>query len=88
MGLKEASRISYSESAQPATYTDIQTGALQRIADALELSAKDREKLERDYARMRNNRDYYRRLYETEKRSAAALRGVIKRMKAKAKEIE
>lgn len=59
----------------------INAGSLQRIADAMELSCKNREQLERDYAYMRKARDSERACSERLARSNAALRGVIKRMK-------
>lgn len=59
----------------------INAGSLQRIADAMELSCKNREKLERDYANMRRWRDEAKACSERLARSNAALRGVINRMK-------
>lgn len=56
-------------------------GCLQRIAAATELSCKDREKLERDYAYMRKERDRYMARLDTEKRRTAALRGQITKLK-------
>lgn len=78
--MREASRRDW---ASNNTVEQINAGSLQRIAAALELSCKDREKLERDYAYMRSNRDDLRRLLDSALRSNAALRGVIKRMKRK-----
>jgi hypothetical protein len=79
---------SYMEESRSAWYRegalqpgDIQTGCLQRIAAAMELLCKDREKLERDYANMRRWRDEAKACSERLARSNAALRGVIKRMK-------
>lgn len=65
------------------TREDIKVGSLQRIADACEKMCMDREKLERDYARMRKDRDKLRRELDTERRRAAAYKGVIKRLKMK-----
>lgn len=59
----------------------INTGSLLRIADATEKMCLDREKLERDYKYMRDERDRYRDLYCKEYRRNAALRGVITRLK-------
>ena len=59
----------------------INAGSLQRIADAIELSCKDREKLERDYAYIRKARDLAQERADRLARSNSALRGVIKRMK-------
>lgn len=78
--MREASRRDWTSR---DTVEHINAGSLQRIAAALELSCKDREKLERDYAYMRSNRDDLRRLLDSALRSNAALRGVIKRMKRK-----
>lgn len=64
-----------------ATNDDLKLGCLQRIAAAMELSCKDREKLERDYANMRRWRDEAKACSGRLARSNAALRGVIKRMK-------
>lgn len=65
----------------------INAGSLQRIADAMELSCKNREQLERDYAYMRKARDSERECNRRLARSNAAFRGVIKRMK-KAKDTQ
>lgn len=59
----------------------INAGSFQRIADAIELSCKDRERLEREYAYMRESRDLERKRADRLARSNSALRGVIKRMK-------
>lgn len=63
------------------TSDDLKLGCLLRIANAIELSCKDRERLERDYRYMRDLRDEVKRAAERLYRSNAALRGVIKRMK-------
>ena len=59
----------------------INCGALLRLADATELMCKDREKLERDYAYMRAERDRYRSSLESAERRIAALKGVITKAK-------
>ena len=67
---------------QTGTYqSDIQTGALLRIADACDAMAKDRLQMEHD--RDRFKKWYYDclALLETERRRSAALRGIIKRLK-------
>lgn len=58
-------------------------GALQRIADATELMAKEHQSLvnQRDEARW--SRDYWMAEYDAMKRSNNALRGQITRLKAK-----
>jgi hypothetical protein len=64
---------------------ELQLGCLQRIAAAVEISCKDRERLERDYKYMRNRKEEIERSNARLARSNAALRGVIKRMKTTAK---
>lgn len=66
------------------TLEQINAGSLLRIADALELSAKDREKLERDYKYVRSARDEYRRRCESLERRIAAMKGVITKLKKRA----
>ena len=61
---------------------DINCGSLQRIADACEKMCRDREALEREVQYARRDRDRLAALLDTERRRTAALRGVIKRMKA------
>jgi hypothetical protein len=51
---REASKSNW---ASNTSVEHINAGSLQRIADAMELSCKDRERLERDYANMRRWRD-------------------------------
>jgi hypothetical protein len=67
-----------------ATLEQLTLGCLQRIATATELSCKDREKMERDYRYMREDRDRYRSGLETERRRNAALRGQITKLRAAA----
>ena len=64
-----------------STIENINSGSLQRIADACELIAKDREKLEQECDWLRRNRDYYSAKAERLNRSNAALRGVITKLK-------
>lgn len=66
---------------QPVTNDDIQTGCLMRIADATELMAKN-------YVQMQNEMNNYKRWFKEEqeisqhlRKSNAALRGVINKMK-------
>jgi hypothetical protein len=75
---REASRNHWTSN---TSVEHINAGSLQRIADAMELSCKDRERLERNYANMRRWRDEAKACSERLARSNAALRGVIKRMK-------
>lgn len=65
------------------TLEQINTGAIQRIADACEKMCQDRESLERQVKYAREDRQRFADLLNTERRRTAALRGVIKRMKAR-----
>lgn len=76
--LRESSKSSWFSN---DTLEQINAGSLQRIADAIEMSCKDREKLERDYAYMRQSRDSANAAVDRLTRSNAALRGVINRMR-------
>lgn len=76
-----ASRSEYPTRDDDATFQEIQTGCIQRIAAATEAMAKN-------YIRLQSDNDWLRGRVEslTEKcgraeRSNAALRGVIKKMK-------
>lgn len=81
--LREHSKILYSANTNTPSFEQINTGSLQRIADAVEKMASSWDGLIRD-------RDYYKRRFnertDEAKRLAhsnAALRGYIKRMKAR-----
>ena len=81
------SKIAYTTSGV-VTNEAIQTGALQRIAEATELMAKDHARLVRD-------RDYWHRRWSDERkdseriaRSNASLRGHISRLKRQIAELE
>lgn len=67
---------------------NVNMGSLQRIADAAELMAAATELMATKYRQMESSLEFYRKEYparnteiERLKRSNAALRGVIKRMK-------
>lgn len=82
MNTREASRQNWGVGSTPG-YEALQTGALQRIADATETMA-------RRYAELIDERDYWKRRYEEvaaqsrrNLRSAIALRGVVTKLKAK-----
>lgn len=77
---KEESKKSW-YTTMPVTNDDLQTGALMRIADATELMASNYVKLQNDYKYMRESRDGWQVDAERLKRSNAALRGHIKRLK-------
>lgn len=66
---------------QNITCEETQLGAVLRIADACELMAKDRERMERSLSWHKERHDHYRAEAERLARSNAALRGVINRMK-------
>jgi hypothetical protein len=82
--LREASKGKWTVTTPP-TVEQINTGALQRIADALELIAQD-------YRVLIQERDYYKRELEaareqvkTKSRQVAAYKGRLKKMKKEAK---
>jgi len=84
---KDQSRIDWHNEARQksASIEDIQTGALQRIADATEAMAKNHQQII-------NERDRYKEWYENTKiredlanRRIAALQGVITKLKKKLK---
>ena len=85
---RDQSRINWGREMAPEihpTREETQHGAILRIADACELMAKN-------HAQLVNERDSYKRRYESEQQASerlrnsnAALRGVIMRMKRKAK---
>lgn len=62
---------------------EIQLGCLQRIADAAELMAKDRDSLIQKLDWARKDRDEYRERYRKAEKRIAALKGVITKMKKK-----
>ena len=84
MNQREASRRDWrTNSVTGASIEEINSGSLQRIADAT-------EKMAASYDALRNERDRLQRWYDTAKaewqllaRRNAALRGVITRMKTK-----
>ena len=73
--LREASKIHYN-AFTPATHQDIQTGSIQRIADACEVMAKSHSQLIYD-------RDAYKRWYEDEKKRCDHLKAVIRGLKGR-----
>lgn len=93
MSLKELSKKTFNQAGR-TTHEEIQTGCLQRIADANEKMAvcteklcADYDQLKKDYECMRNRRDYWRDIAETKSRSLRATRGVVTRLKNKIKVI-
>lgn len=72
------------------TYEGVNTGSLQRIADAVERSAAAGEKIAADYDAMRRDRDSYREWYKQGNadkdklyKRISALQGVITKLKKK-----
>lgn len=88
MPLREGSRREWASKTASLTDSQIKTGALLRIADATEKMCMDREKLERDYKYMREQRDRYHSMYEAEKLSNTGLKGVIGRMRKQIKALK
>lgn len=83
--LREESRVQYITRADLATSDELKLGAILRIADATEAMAKN-------YVGLQNDRDWYRNAYENQcartdelQRRINALKGVITKMKARAK---
>ncbi|MDB4914086.1 MAG: hypothetical protein JWM95_1730 [Gemmatimonadetes bacterium] len=92
---REASRDVYTIRAWNATEPEINTGSLQRIADACERSATAGEKMAANWATLTSERDRYKRWYEQEQESrkrdvarlvnvVRALRGVITKLRNRA----
>lgn len=83
--IKQATRTNWTvETSHPAKYPgdeNIKIGCMQRIADATELMAKDRQKLIDDYDYLKRNRDYYRERCAKLEKSNAGLKGVITKLK-------
>lgn len=64
--------------------TSINSGALQRFADALERMSANYDQLIHDRNRLERQAEWLRDQLDAERRSAASFRGVITRMKNKA----
>ena len=86
--LTERSKAEYGTRGDVPATDELQTGCLQRIAAATEVMAQN-------YQQLINNRDWYRQRWQEEcrrreelKRSNAALRGVVTRLKRRIKEME
>ena len=81
--LRKASRKNYTIEEGPAhpTLNDINSGSLQRIADALEI-------ISQDYRRLIEERDHYLKAYReaqeiigTKRRQVAAYKGQVRRLR-------
>lgn len=86
--LKQKSKSAYSSQGERLTHQEIMTGCVQRIADAMEPSCKDREKLERDYKYMRDSRDSERSSNDVLRRRLAAAKGQNTKLKKKVAQLE
>jgi hypothetical protein len=86
MNLKEASRGVWHSHNVP-TYEDIRAGSFQRMADAMELMARDRSELEADLEWHKKALVSRNARRDALLRSNAALRGVITKLKAKIAEV-
>jgi hypothetical protein len=69
------------------TIEEIKFGAILRIADATELMAQDRLKMERDISFYKNEMNVARDRWNDAERSNAALRGHITRLRNKIKSL-
>ncbi len=86
IALKEMSRKNFTTNDSFSDYPDlrhIEIGCLMRIADALELIAKNNQQLIEDYESMKRSRDWYRDERDKSDRKCAAFKGVITKMKKK-----
>jgi len=81
--LREGSRLNYEGESSPGnlTHEEIAVGALQCIADAVELMAKSHHGLADDAEVFRSDRDLWKRIAESRGRKILALEGVITKMK-------
>ena len=86
-GYREHSRTNWGEDDESGnpTLEKINTGAILRIADACELMAKDRDRMECRLKWLESEHVRQGRLINKLMRSNAALRGIINRMKRQAK---
>ncbi len=86
--LRDESRKEFSIVSYPATFAEIQTGAIQRIADATELMAKNYRNLQLDAERYQK---WYRDKYnecESLKKTLSGMRGQVGRLLARARKAE
>jgi len=61
----------------------IQTGCMQRIADAAEVMAQNYLQLQQEYEYLKGRKDYWQREAEASRRREAAMKGVITKLKKK-----
>lgn len=88
MNLRDKSKSNFRLRGELPTHEEIVTGCMQRIADAMELSCKDREKLERDFKYMRDSRDSERSSNDVLRKRLAAAKGQITKLKKKVAQLE
>lgn len=82
---REASRENWNlNSDQGPTIDEINSGSLQRIADATEAMAKNHIRLQQDYDYMKGSRDRYRTELTAAENKIRTLKGVITKLKKKA----
>lgn len=81
MNLHEASRKTWRAKADAATFQEIQTGALQRIATATETMAENYAKLIRERDEAKRTAEYWMADARRMTNKNIALRGVITRLK-------
>ncbi len=79
--LIELSKQKFNCNSDAPTDVELQTGCLQRIANATELMASNYVKLQKDYDYMKESRDKYRDMSERRDRTISALKGVITKLK-------
>lgn len=89
--LKELSRINYQPNGNKPDDQELQTGCLQRIADATELMATSHLELQKELQRLKASENYWIGEFQkkTEEKNAlyrriSSLQGVITKMKKKA----
>lgn len=71
--LRDISRSNYFPNESPS-YEGLQTGCLQRIADATEIMASN-------YVQLQKDRDWYKQKYEEQQRKIASLENTIKSLR-------
>lgn len=84
LNYREESRKNYGTSQKDSlTLEQLSVGANLRIADALEIIAKDKKRLEDDYNYMRENRDYWRQQFEIIQNKYRGQKGLVTKLKKK-----
>jgi len=78
---RDASRLSFNQSGERPTFTEIQTGAIQRIADATELMAKQHAQLVADAERQKRRAELAEQRETSTARSLVAMRGQVTKLR-------